>query len=197
MGANHTQITHVDSLDAILFNERHASNSVKITGELGLNILQVPKIDLIDDLQMSWEHNTESIDRPSLKRLGQQSVIGVGARLDSDLPGLFPGETLLVDEDAHELRYGERRVRVVELDGHFLRQTRQVVSDRLATAEFRRLEATDDVLESRRAQEVLLFETQVFAFRDVVVRVQYSSDVLGVVAIANSLYLAPNYVILL
>lgn len=83
-------------------------------------------------------------------------------------------------------------MRVVELDGHFLRQARQVVSDRLATAEFRRLEATDDVLESRRAQKVLLFETQVFAFRHVVVRVQHSSDVLGVVAIANSLYLVPR-----
>jgi len=33
-----------------------------------------------------------------------------------DLEGAIPGHALVVDEHAHELGHGDRRVRVVELD---------------------------------------------------------------------------------
>lgn len=114
-------------------------------------------------------------------------MVGVGTRAYRDVPSLFPGQALLVHEYAHKLGYGERRMRVIELNGDLLRQARQVVTNCFATTELGRLETTNDVLKRGRTQEVLLFETQIFAFRDVVVRIENARDIFGVVAITNSL----------
>jgi len=95
-------------------------------------------------------------------------VIGVGTCFGGDFPGVVPGKTFLVDEDAHELRDGKGRVRVVELDGDFFWEGGEVVALDFTAAELGGLEATDYVLEGGCAKEVLLFQAQVFAFRHLV-----------------------------
>lgn len=54
-------------------------------------------------------------DRPLLKSLGQNSVIGVAERRLNNAPSLVPLQTLLVDQDALKLGNGKRRVSVVQL----------------------------------------------------------------------------------
>lgn len=49
---------------------------------------------------------------PLLERLGEHGVVREEERVRRDLPGLVPRHVLLVDEDAHELGDGERRVRL-------------------------------------------------------------------------------------
>jgi len=46
-------------------------------------------IDAIDDLEMPRQQTFEQLDRPGLERFGQQRVVGVGQRVDGDLPRLF------------------------------------------------------------------------------------------------------------
>ncbi len=185
--AHNAQVGHVDTLDAVLLNQRHASHLVVVAGEASLDVLQVSEVYLVDDLQVTGQESAQAAHGPSLQGLLHERVVGVGARAHRDVPRLLPGQALVVDQDTHELRDGERRMRVVELNGHLVREVAEVVAGDFARAELGGLEATDDVLESGRAQEVLLLDAQVLALGHIVVRVQHAGDVLGVVAIAHGL----------
>ena len=55
--------------------------------------LQVPPVDLVDDLQVSRQEVFEEVDRPALESFRQDSVVGVGAGLNHDVPGLNTGRT--------------------------------------------------------------------------------------------------------
>jgi hypothetical protein len=56
------------------------------------------------------EEVLEERDGPLLERLGQHGVVRVEEGVGDDLPRGVPRLILLVDEDAHELGYRERRV---------------------------------------------------------------------------------------
>ena len=99
--AHHAQVAHVDTLHAVLLDERHASHAVRIARKLLLHILQVSEVNLVDDLQMSGQHGAETVHGPAFDGLGQQSVVGVGACALRDSPCVFPVEALLVQQDSH------------------------------------------------------------------------------------------------
>ena len=103
------------------------------------------------------QQQLEQLDRPLLQGLGQQRVVGVGQRADGQVPRLVPAELGLVEQDAHQLGHGHRRVRVVELDGDLVGQGRPVV--------VRAAEAGDDVGQRAADEEVLLDEPQRLAAR--------------------------------
>lgn len=87
------------------------------------------QVDLVDDLEMSWQQALEQADLPLLKRFWENGVayyqlcrisldvLGVGKDLGCDLPGLGVGDLLLVDENTHKLWDGQGRVRVVHYRG--------------------------------------------------------------------------------
>ena len=137
-------------------------------------------IDLVDELQVTRQHPAKQRHRPALERLGQDGVVGVGKGPGRHLPGCLPIELLEVDQQPHELGDGERRVRIVELDGRLVREAgkhRQAL---------RRIEhlpallvAAQDVLQGRRDEEVLLLEPEFLALKDIVVGVEDLGDVLG------------------
>jgi hypothetical protein len=49
-------------------------------------------------------------------------VVRVGERPPRDVRGVVPSEMRLVEQDAHQLRHGERGMGVVELNGGLFRQ---------------------------------------------------------------------------
>ncbi len=63
-------------------------------------------------------------------------------------------ETFDVDEDAHHFGNGQRRVRVVELQGHLVGESVETGANRLARAELGRLEAADDVLNAAASSKI-------------------------------------------
>ena len=91
-------------------------------------------------------------ERPLLQRLGQQRVVGVGQRPLREVPRLVPAELRLVEQDPHQLGDGQRRVRVVELDGDLVGQRAPVG---VASAE-----AAHEVGQRAGDEEVLLHEAQ-------------------------------------
>ncbi len=83
---------------------------------------------------------------PLLKRLRQHGVVGVVEHSSGDAPRLVPRKVILVQQDAHELDYSERWVRIVQLHGHKVRKLLKRVAAGLVAAE--------DVLDGGRYKEV-------------------------------------------
>ena len=88
-------------------------------------------------------------------------MIGISENFLRDAPGVIPLQHLLVDQHAHQLRDGNGRMGVIELNGHFVRQI-------LPTSVGSFLEAPDHVLDGGRYEKVLLLEAQ-FASRRLII----------------------------
>ena len=113
------------------------------------------QVDLVDDLKVTREQVLDQWDRPLLKSFCHDSVVGVAKGIDNNAPSSVPVETLLIYQDALQLRNGKRRVSVVKLDGNLVGE--------LLPGLLRLLETTDDIVERGSTPEVLLLETKLFA----------------------------------
>ena len=113
----------------------------------------------------------EHRERPLLERFGEERVVRVRARRLRDPPGVVPLHEVLVDEQPHQLRDGNRRVGVVELSG----PVRIELVEPLAAAQMQ----THHVLQRARDEEVLLRQPQPFAGLGLVVRIQHLGDGFG------------------
>ena len=170
MAAHAGQVRHAHIALAALVDQRHARQALLIAQEADAHGVEEARIDLVDDLQVSRQHAAEQVQRPALQRLGQQRVVGVGEGARGDRPGLVPGHHVLIDQQAHQLRDRDRRMRVVELDGELLVEVlhRQVL----------RAQDAEHVLQRTGDEEVLLLQPQLLALQLVVVRIQHLAEVL-------------------
>ena len=96
-------------------------------------------------------------------------MVGVTEGFNHDFPGLFPGEIILVDEDAQQFGDRNRRVGVVELHSDLGIEVGPGVTIEAEVA-------ADDVAQRAGHEEVLLDEAQFFAVLGLVVRVQHLGD---------------------
>ncbi|MNN52179.1 hypothetical protein D3C81_1668620 [compost metagenome] len=78
---------------------------------------------------------------------------------------------MLVDQQAHQLGHGDRRVGVVELDGRRIRQVEQVVVHVQVAAQ--------QVLQRGRDEEVFLAQAQFLARLGAIGRVQHPRNAFG------------------
>ena len=79
-----------------------------------------PPVDLAHNAVYPRQLLAEKIDLPVLERLGHDGVVRIGKALARDVPGLVPAHFIPVDEQPHQLRHTERRVRVVNMHSHFI-----------------------------------------------------------------------------
>ena len=109
--------------------------------------------------------------RPALQRLGQQRVVGVGDAGARRVDGRIETHAVTIGQQQDQLRNGDRRMGVVELDRDVLGQRREiaVLVD----------EAADQVLQRCRGKEIFLLEPQLLAFGGRIVRVEDARDRLG------------------
>ena len=150
--ADDGQVGHADCLRRAFLDQADARDAALVAGEAVADRIEQAAVDLVDDLQVPRQQHLEPGDRPFLQGLGQQRVVGVGQRPLREVPGLVPAELRFVEQDAHQLGDGHRRVRVVELDGDLLGQRAPVG---VAAAE-----APHEVGQRAGDQEILLHEAQ-------------------------------------
>lgn len=100
---------------------------------------------------------------------------------------LLPRETFDIHKNSHEFRNSKGRMSVIQLDGNFIGEGVKVGSVMLPRSKFARLVTTNDVLKCRGNHKVLLLQTQLFALKEVIVRVEYPRDVLGEISVNHSL----------
>jgi hypothetical protein len=126
------------------------------------------RVDALDDLHVARQEPGELPHRPRLERLGQQRVVGVVEDARGDAPRGLPRDAVLVDQEPHELRHGDRGMRIVELD-------RDVVGQRFHGKLLRPM-AAQQVLQRRGGEEELLPQPQVLARGGLVARIQHARD---------------------
>ncbi len=111
------EVGHAHLLNGALLDDGHAREAGRVAGPPRAHFAEEPVVDLEDDHQVPRQHAPQHGHGPLLERLGHQRVVRVRDRPLRDVPGGVPVESLLVDQHSHQLRDGDGRVRVVELDG--------------------------------------------------------------------------------
>ncbi|OQA24790.1 MAG: hypothetical protein BWY59_02034 [Verrucomicrobia bacterium ADurb.Bin345] len=171
VAAHDGEMSHADVFLAALPDQRHARDAPGVVGIAGHDLPQETAVDLVDDLDVARKHFLEEAYRPGFQRFRHERVVGVAESADGDIPRHLPLHADLVQQDPHQLGHAEGRMRVVKLDRDLLREAVEVgVVD---------LEASHDVLDGTRDEEVLLLEPELPALLDVIVRVQDLRDVFG------------------
>ena len=125
---DHRQVGHPDSLLGALLDQADPAEEVLVAGMARAHVVQEAAVHLVDDLEVPGQDDLEEANRPGLQRFGQQRVVGVGQGPDGQVPGFVPAEPGLIEQDAHQLGDGQRRVGVVELDGDLVGQGVPVVA---------------------------------------------------------------------
>jgi hypothetical protein len=98
-------------------------------------------------------------------------MVRVRKHLANNFPCLAKVHMLFVHKDSLKLGHRDGRMSVIQLDSHEVGQG--------GVGKIELLEPSENVLQRRRAPEVLLLQSKFFALVVVVVRVEDSSDGLG------------------
>ncbi len=88
-----------------------------------------------------------------------------------DAPGLLPADTVNIDQEPHQLRDRDGRVRVVQLDRHLVGELRNVAVLFQVTV--------DEVLQRGRCEEIFLAQPEFLAGRSRVARIEHLGDRFG------------------
>ena len=111
-----------DPLLAFLADDRHASRTGVITGKACPDFVEEAPVNLVNDFQVARQHLAEHRQRPRLERLRQKRMVGVAEGSHGDPPRRLPVDVAIVHQQTHQLGDGDRRMRVVELNGEALRE---------------------------------------------------------------------------
>mmetsp|Transcript_49873 Transcript_49873/g.103815 ORF Transcript_49873/g.103815 Transcript_49873/m.103815 type:complete len:281 (+) Transcript_49873:923-1765(+) len=126
VGTHDGQVAHADFLDIALFKDAQGLDHGPVT-VLRHQAINPPEVYLANDLDMTRQHAGHHLDRPFLQCLGHHSMVGVVEALCGQVPCFIPSHTHHVNQQAHELRHSNGRVRVVHLHSNLLRQIRPLV----------------------------------------------------------------------
>ena len=143
---------------------------------LGHKLLFDAQNDIIDCRQQLLHQ----IAVPLFQCLRHNGVVGVVEDLSCHAECLVEGIAVFRQHQlAHQFRHGDDRMGVVQLDGKLVCQVVQRAVNCLVLFQ--------NVLERCGAEEILLFQPQLFAFPGVVVRIENTGDILCIDGLSGSL----------
>ena len=111
--SNRREVSHSHHLWLGFLDDRNTPKHVAVLGELLLHHLKELRVDLVDDLKMSWEQVLHHRDRPFLQSLRHYGVVCVAEGTLDDTPGFNPVKALQVHQDTLQLDDSECRMRIV------------------------------------------------------------------------------------
>ena len=106
---------------------------------------------------MSWEKLFEKAGRPLFKCFRKHSMVGVGISVVYNIPSLFIGHELFIDEDAKKLNGGDGWMSIIQLDLILLRKLSPV--SLLVSGGVTIFKSLDDVTKRSTAKEILLLQS--------------------------------------
>ncbi|MCY1399398.1 hypothetical protein D9M71_144520 [compost metagenome] len=167
MRAEERQRAHAHAPAVVLLDQRHRAQQAEVVDVLGAQRVDVVGVDQVDDLHVPRQQALHQRHRPAFQRLGEQRVVGVGQGRHGQRPGRVPFHAVDVHQQAHQLGHGDRRVGVVELDRHPLRQAVQRMAAQVALQQ---------VLQRGGDEEVFLAQAQFLAGFGAVGRIEHPRD---------------------
>ena len=162
----------------LVAKDRHVVDLADIAGELLVHLLAETPVYLADDGVDPWHHRFDEIVVPLFERLGEDGVVRIRYRRSYDLPGAVPLVAVVIHEYAHQLGNGQSGVRIVDVDDRLVVE----IVQRAVESEL----VPDYVLAGSGHHEVLLLETQLLSFLDVVGGVEDLRDELCAVVLLRS-----------
>ncbi len=118
--ANNGKVSHANLLHITLLDNRHTTLTFNVARPALGHLREEAGIDLINNFKDPWQQAAKQVDRPSLQCLGKQRMIGISHGFTGDRPCLIPLQTMLVDQQSHQLSYSDCRVGIVELEYIFI-----------------------------------------------------------------------------
>ena len=134
-------------------------------------------VNLFDDLIYTWKKSGKQLDRPFLKSLSHNGMVGVSNTFGSYSPGIVPAKTFLIHKKTHKLCNSHSRMSIVHLEYDFLVELLNIIMCFLIFL--------DCSLNTCRYEEVLLFQTKLFTGHFIVVRIKNVYDILCEVLLLN------------
>ena len=95
------------------FDYRNTPEHVAVLGEALLYHLKELRVDLVNDLEMSWEQVLHHGDRPFFQSLRHYRVVCVAEGFLDNVPGFSPFKSLQIDQNTLQLDDSECRMSVV------------------------------------------------------------------------------------
>ena len=171
VGTEERQVAHAHTTAVVFLDQRHRAQHVEVVNALGPQRVDVLGVDQVNDLHVPRQHPLHQTDRPGFQRFRQQRVVGVGQRVDGDLPRRIPRHVVDVDQLPHQLGHGNRGVGVVELDRRMIAQGQ----DRGVHVAM----AAQQILQGRGDEEIFLTQAQFLAGFGAVRRVEHPGNTFG------------------
>jgi len=84
-----------------IIDDCHLFNLLIVARIFCLDFCDKAAVDFLDDLVYTRKQSGEQLDRPFLKCLGHDGMVGVGNGFGCDLPCFVPAKSLFVHEDTH------------------------------------------------------------------------------------------------
>ena len=156
----------------------HLADFFLITRVLLSYLDQEAAVDLFYDLIDTRKKSGEQVNRPFLKCLCHNRMVRVCTGLCRNLPCLIPAKAFHIHKNSHQLRNSYGRVGIIQLEGNLLIQLRNIIVMFFVFC--------NCSLYACRNKEILLFQTQLFSFIMVIVRIQNLYDGLCKVFLLNS-----------
>ena len=132
------------------------------------DIRQKAPVDLVDDEINARQKAFYHINRPFFQCFRHDRMVRVRHRPHRQLPRLRPGDIFLVNEEPHHLRHGERRMRIVDMNGDFI--------GNMVNIDVRFFYIAQNALHAGGDKEILLNEPQTPSFVRAVVGVEKLRD---------------------
>ena len=138
-------------------------------------------VDLVNYHVYARQKLLEIRDAPFFKSFRQYGVVGERHCPSGDIPCFYPFETFFIDKHSHEFRDAHGRMRIVDVDLYPVRQPVPFICS------VTRLVLVDYHSDTCRYQEVLLSQTELFAYSVCVIRIEYACDSLYLAAVLHRL----------
>ena len=146
----------------------HLADFFLITRVLLSYLDQEAAVDLFYDLIDTRKKSGEQVNRPFFKCLCHNRMVRVCTGLCRNLPCLIPAKAFHIHQNSHQLRNSYGRVGIIQLEGNLLIQLRNIIVLFFIFC--------NCSLYACRNKEILLFQTQLFSFVMIIVRIQNLYD---------------------
>ena len=157
-------------MNHVMLDDLYILNEVRMT-LLTIQLVNEHVIDALDDV-VNFRHNSDQqMLVPLLQCFRQDGVVGVSEGLLCNLQCLLKAYAFIGSQQTNQLRNRDNRMGIIQLNGIEISKMREIIAVNLFVI-------LDDVLQGRRAEEILLLQAKLLTFICGVIRIQYTGNIL-------------------